>query len=330
MTRRRNDIEVEDVTGTSQYGGLQVLKDAHSLPGHYIRTKESLTVVQPHFDTFSVTYDGNNNPSEICYSAGTSPHLTTIGVLEDNNSSLSGTYFIISTALKEARYAIYYVVDGVGTAPSLDGVINLRVEIQQNDPSQIVATATDIVLRTVFQGFRIRRANSVLEIETVGLGITHDTIDVGTGFLISNTPGTEEIVQKVLLEYSASGNPIWQSQELVGYEYNVYTGRFELANADIDLGDIISTDCEIINYDIALKDIEESITIPDGTKKFILQTTNKKAILQISYVSGESNTNYLTLKKGATLSENDLNLIGKTIYVRSDQDATRVELLAWT
>lgn len=224
---KRNDIDVEDVTSTSQYDGMQVLKDAHSLPGHYIRTKESLTLVQSYFDDFTVTYNANGKPEEACYFAGTKPHLTTIGVLGDTNFSLAGTYIIISSGRKEARYAPYFVVDGVGNPPSITGVINIPVAIQENDDSRIVAFALEAVLKSINNEFKVVRRQSVLEVTTSKLGVTNNTIDGGTSFLIQNEAGTREEVGKVKLTYSAEGNPIWQSQELIGYVYNIYTGRFE-------------------------------------------------------------------------------------------------------
>lgn len=227
MAKKRNDIEVEDVTGTSQYDGLQVLKDAHSLPGHYIRTRESLTLVKSYFDSFTVQYEANN-PVEVCYFAGTKAHLTTIGIVGDVNSSLASTYFIITSGRKEVRYAVYFKVNGVGTAPSVAGTTNVEVNINENDPAAVVALAVELALANLGNVFKIIRENAVLSVTTVKLGVTNNTLDVGTGFTISNTVGESEQVEKVYLTYSSDGNPIFQGEELVDYKYNIYTGRFEL------------------------------------------------------------------------------------------------------
>ena len=158
MVRKRNDINVEDVSGTSQYDGLQVLKDAHSLPGHYIRTKESLTLVSAYFDSFNVEYE-DENPVEVKYYAGTKAHLTTIGFVGDLSSSLAGTYFIISSGRKDVRYAVYYTVDAVGAAPNVPGTVDLEVPISENDDASIVAYATEMVLKSVGDVFNIARKN---------------------------------------------------------------------------------------------------------------------------------------------------------------------------
>jgi hypothetical protein len=326
---KRNDIEVEDVTGTSQYDGMQVLKDAHSLPGHYIRTKESLTVVQPYFDTFNVEYDANNNPTEICYFAGTSAHLTTIGVVDDVNASLRDTYFIISTGRKEARYAIYYVVDGIGTAPSIAGVTSLPVNIQINDPASIVAFATEQVLLTISNGFKVKRTQAVLEASTVRLGVTNNTIDGGTGFIISNTAGTNEQVEKVNLTYSSSGHPIWQSQELVNYRYNVYTGRFELDNdIQVNLDSIISKDPVVYNVDMATAGNEYSLTLPIGTKRFSMKIRDNKAKYTISWISGGDT---YSVSRGTEYTEEGLKLEAgsDTVYFTASKDNMVMEILTW-
>lgn len=231
---KKNDINVEDVTSTSQYDGMQVLKDVHSLPGHYIRTKDSLSLVQPYFDDFTVVFDENNNPTEIKYFAGTKSHITEIGCLADNNSNLAGTYVLISSGRKERRYALYITVDGVGTPPNLAGVINLEVSISANDSSQIVALALKQTIDSI-GSFKTKLENSVVTATTVELGVTNNTIDVGTSFIINNTSGERIQVEEVLLQYSTSGNPIWQSQEFVGYKYNIYTGKLVLIDVNASL-----------------------------------------------------------------------------------------------
>lgn len=226
----KNNTDVEDISKTSQYDGQQVLKDAHSLPGHYIRTKESLTLVRSYFDAFTVSYNSNGQPEEVRYFAGTKAHLTTIGVIGDTNFSLAGSYIIISSGRKEARYAPYFTVDGNGTAPNITGVINIEVPIQENDGPQVVAFALEQAIKSINNAFTVKRENAVLEITTSKLGITNNTIDGGTSFLITNEAGDREEVEKVKFTYSADGNPIWQSQELKDYTYNIYNGRFVMSS----------------------------------------------------------------------------------------------------
>lgn len=230
MTKKRNDIEVEDVTSTSQYDGLQVLKDAHSLPGHYIRTKESLTLVKPHFDTISVVYDTDNNPTEVSYLVGTKPHTTSIGFTDDVSGDKENGYVLLSSGRNEKKYALYITIDGSGTPPSLEGVTNIEIPLSINDPASIITSAYELAINNIGE-FKVNRKNNVLDITTLQLGVADNTTEVGTGFIISNDLGEEQEVEKVLLTYSSNGHPIWQGQELINYDYNIYTGRFERTTA---------------------------------------------------------------------------------------------------
>jgi hypothetical protein len=230
MARKRNDIEVEDVTGTSQYDGMQVLKDAHSLPGHYIRTKESLTLVKANYDTFDVTYNSSDNPTQITYFAGTKPHVTTIGFTGDSNGDKASGYVLLSSGRNKVKYALYMTVDNIGTPPSLEGVINIEVPLLLNDSANIVAAAYDNAISSI-GSFSVSRSNAVLEISTKELGISNNTSEVGTGFIIQNTSGEQQEVEKVTLTYGSNNDPIWQGQELKGHRYNVYKGMFEKIGA---------------------------------------------------------------------------------------------------
>lgn len=326
MVRKRNDINVEDVSGTSQYDGLQVLKDAHSLPGHYIRTKESVTLVSAYFDSFNVEYE-NDKPVEVKYYAGTKAHLTTIGFVGDTSSSLAGTYFIISSGRKDVRYAVYYTVDAVGAAPNVPGTVNLEVPISENDDASIVAYATEIVLKSVGEVFNISRKNSVLEIETVKLGVTNNTLDVGTGFTISNDVGESELVETVNISYSTSGFPIWQSQELIDYKYNVYTGRFEV-NPDITVElDITAESFTINNISAPTADTPVTINIPDNTKRFELQATIPNSVVTII----DTNTNdEFTLRYGTSKIFDNLDSNNLTFDVKTSKDSNTIELILWS
>lgn len=220
---------VDDLDKLSQYDGQQVLKDVHSLPGKYLRTRDSFSLVKSHFDSFKVEYDSNNNPVVIQYLVGITPHLTTIGFISDVNSSLAGTGFIISTARMEKRYAIYYTVSGQGQAPSIAGVENIEVPLEINDTGSIVALATKMAIDSI-GSFKSNVSNTVLEIKTDKLGETNNTILLPSSpFLVQNESGEFEEVEEVNITYSDSGFPIWQGQELKGHKYNIYTAKFETA-----------------------------------------------------------------------------------------------------
>lgn len=224
-----NNVNVEDPEAFSQYDPDQVLKDVHSLPGHYLRTKESLTLVKPYFDTFSVTYDSSDNPVEVTYFAGTKPHVTEIGFVADSNGDKAGGYVLLTSGRGKLRYALYMTIDGVGDPPNLEGVTNVEVPLMLNDSASLIAVAYNMIINNL-EGFSVSRSNAVIKVTTDDLGITNNTLEVGTGFVINNEAGENVEVAKVNLNYSDSGNPIWQSQELKGYKYNIYTGQFVISN----------------------------------------------------------------------------------------------------
>lgn len=218
---------VEDVEGVSQYDGMQVLKDVHSLPGHYLRTKDAFSLVKGHFDYFKVEYDDSNNPIIIQYLVGITPHLTTIGLTANTGSALAGTGFIIASSRMEKRYAIYYTVDGQGDAPNIAGVQNIEVALEDGDSANIVALASKLAIDSIGE-FKTKVSNSVLEIETLKLGETYNTILLpASPFMVQNTEGGFEQIEQINIAYSESGNPIWQGQELKGHKYNIYTAKFE-------------------------------------------------------------------------------------------------------
>jgi hypothetical protein len=279
-------VLVEDVEGTSQYDGQQVLKDVHSLPGHYLRTKDAFSLVTAHFDSFQVTYDSNNNPTFISYLVGITPHLTTIGLSGDVNGSLQDTGFIISSSKKEKRFAIYYTVSGQGSAPSMDGVTNIEVPLELDDSGQIVALATKLALEKTCE-FDIKTFNSVLEIKTKELGITNNTILLpNSSFLIQNTSGEVEKVEEVNISYSDSGYPIWQGQELKEHKYNIYTAKFETLVADYT--DVYGKkSLNVVNSDEVVWD-EIVTSFPDTTSELYTYRFEQNTVqtVLVTYANG--------------------------------------------
>lgn len=85
----------------------------------------------------------------------------------------------------------------------------------------------------------------------------------------------------------------------------------------------------IFNVAAANKGVEYSQLLPDNTAQFILKARNG-AKLQLSYVSGQTGTNYLTLTPGNIYTVESVKLTGKTIYFQSSKDDTVVEIVTWT
>lgn len=75
---------------------------------------------------------------------------------------------------------------------------------------------------------------------------------------------------------------------------------------------------------------EYSYVLPTGCRQYIIKLRDT-ARLQLSYVVGQSGTNYITVPRGCFLSEDDLLTTSTiTIYFQSDVAAQVAEIISWT
>lgn len=225
-TNKSNKIENIEKLSQLDFGG--VLKDVHSFPGHYLRVKDSLTIVKQHYDYLTATYDTNGQPNQVKYYVGLTQHESKINILEDINSSLNNKYFFIFEGRSDRKFHVWYNVNGAGVDPLPSNSTGIEITINANDLSVIVTYATELVLNsnTFKQYFSAKRAGSTLYITAVKSGLTSNSVDINTGFSIVNTPGSSELVQVVDIFYNGS-NPIFEGQELKNYYYNIFKGSFE-------------------------------------------------------------------------------------------------------
>lgn len=86
---------------------------------------------------------------------------------------------------------------------------------------------------------------------------------------------------------------------------------------------------QIINQTLTLANTEYGISLPANTIHLEFKTRGS-GTLQFSFVAGETNTKYVTLKSGSTYSIREVSLTGKTLYVQSPTAGVVVEVLAWT
>lgn len=335
MANKPNNTNVENITALSQYDNGQVLRDAHSLPGHYLRVKESNVLVADFFDYFTAIYNDDNQPTQVCYYAGIQPHLTTIVFNNDVSGNLAGTYFLISSGRKGRSFAVVYTVNGSGAIPSIPDVENIIVDIIPDEVSNIICVATAIALRPYNLYFNVVRQNSVLEITTVHLGITNDTIDTGaTGFTIVNSAGQSSLVAKINLTYSAEGNPIWQGQELVDHIYNIHSTSFDIEREEItvsailDAAPLISKDPEIFNVSMAVANNEYSQVLPVDTKRFQISIRDSLSKFTIGYTPSGT---IFTVERGVVYSEENLKLevTNNTIYFTAPKSNLVAEIIIW-
>jgi hypothetical protein len=82
----------------------------------------------------------------------------------------------------------------------------------------------------------------------------------------------------------------------------------------------------INNITVAAANVEQSFSLPSGTLEFRLKARNKSKI-QLSYTSGQSNTNYITITPGCEYERTRINpTTSITLYFQVSKDNTELEL----
>ena len=84
----------------------------------------------------------------------------------------------------------------------------------------------------------------------------------------------------------------------------------------------------LYNLSIAAANTEYSQALPANTKAILIRSRSR-GNLQITTVSGESGTKYLTVLGGAVFSKDNINFSG-TIYLRSSKAGDTVEIETWS
>ena len=84
----------------------------------------------------------------------------------------------------------------------------------------------------------------------------------------------------------------------------------------------------IFNVQASLKNTQYSQTLPNNTTQFSVKARNA-AKLQLSYVSGTTNSNFLTITPGTIYEVEAIKLTGTTIYFQASKDNTVIEIVTW-
>jgi hypothetical protein len=74
---------------------------------------------------------------------------------------------------------------------------------------------------------------------------------------------------------------------------------------------------------------EFSVVLDSGTKKFLIRSRTG-ATIRLSFVATETDTNYITIPKGANFSEDSVDFNSSTLYLQVDASAVTIEILQWT
>jgi hypothetical protein len=211
----------------SQYDPGLIVKEVHDFFGQNVRVSDVRSVVDKFYSHFRVNYNASSLPTEVTYYRGTASHKTQVGVLADVSGSLNNKYFFIHSAPDSKKYHVWFNVDGGGTDPAPVNSTGIEIAIVSNDPAVVVSSAITLTINSLFKDlFLASRGGSVVEIITIGLGVTANSIDFNTGFVLVNTAGTQEIVSHLLIDYSGT-DPIYNGEVLKDYRFNIFEGKFE-------------------------------------------------------------------------------------------------------
>ena len=76
---------------------------------------------------------------------------------------------------------------------------------------------------------------------------------------------------------------------------------------------------------------EQSIILPITTKRFIVKVRDYTCSMNIAFEAGETNVDYLTVPRGCSYSEENLNLttLYRTIYFKTNKINVIVECVSW-
>lgn len=85
----------------------------------------------------------------------------------------------------------------------------------------------------------------------------------------------------------------------------------------------------LYNLSAPVAGTEYSQVLANGTKQFTIVNRGRSKI-QWTTVSGESGTNYASIKPGATYSSPDVNLTSVTIYLQTNVNTQTIEIMEWT
>jgi len=83
----------------------------------------------------------------------------------------------------------------------------------------------------------------------------------------------------------------------------------------------------IYNVMVPFANTEMTQTLSPATKRFTIKA-RESCVLRLAYNLGESDTTYLTIPRGAVLTEDNMTFTGD-LYFQSDRGGVTVEIVEW-
>lgn len=88
-----------------------------------------------------------------------------------------------------------------------------------------------------------------------------------------------------------------------------------------------STGATVYNVTVSLANTEQSITLSNNTKSFLIKVRGNSS-LKLAFNSGESSTNYITISPGANYYAEGLNFSGD-LFFQTTKPSQVIEILEW-
>ena len=263
-----------------------VLKSAHEDKNSSLRVTSGNTSVPAIYSRVELTYNTDDSVTNALFYLGTIPEVRHVTFVADSGGSLNNTYFTLHTENDEALYHVWYNVSGTGVDPAPPNSVGIEIAIQTNDADSIVKLATQRCLEKFCDDFIIQElAPNKLKIENRRMGVTTDSVDAGTGFIVETVQqGQEKLIKSIDIPYDG----------VTKYSFNTQEKRFEIfpvvdveVSGEVDIQN--PNTLEIINKTIALGSVEETQLLPNDTKRFRLRVRDCKSKLRLAYAAGDTN-----------------------------------------
>lgn len=171
-----------------------------------------------------------------------------------------------------------------------------------------------------------------ITVDTRDLSFTTDSVTVGD----SNTGAILKINADGSIDTNTSTTafgPAPDSELIVGTEDGTVTGIPHVVKVNPDgslaVNFSVATTPVIANVLVATANTEYSYAFPANTKEFSLNTRGMSK-MQVSFTSGQTNSNYLTVYAGSKYEESNISLTSTTVYFQLNKAGDTVEILSWT
>lgn len=274
-------------------------------------------VIDSYFSRAIPTYNVNNSVESVRFYLDKTRQQSKIQFVGDTAGSLNNKYFLINTGGNRKKYYVWYN-NGTGSDPLVAGRIGIEVEYNNNESASTIAnrTAMALLLTAEFDDGRDTLGQSSL--------ITITSVDKGLSDLA--TAGITPFTVTTLHEGETEFLKEYEVVQIPGIRivYNEFQKTFEF----ISIGDdVVATGFFVNNYTLATAGTEYAIALPDGTKKFRLQSAEPAVKLAISDTSGGD---IFYIRYGAYYQEDHINSDNVTFYITATKDNTVVQLLSWT